>query len=71
MNQESVILYELYNMGYFLKARIANDEKETHIWEFLQASFSQNPRQAYVSLLGFNTSEMLNKVEILIWSVYF
>ncbi|CAL8099465.1 unnamed protein product [Orchesella dallaii] len=45
------------------KARVATDSQEARIWEFLQASFSQNPRQAYVSLLGFNTSEMLTKLQ--------
>lgn len=49
------------NCKFNSKSKLASDSNEARVWEFLQASFSQNPRQAFATLLGFSPEEISAK----------
>jgi len=46
----------------FIQARDEKDASEAKVWQFLQASFSSNPTQAYLTMLGYDANEIFTKV---------
>ncbi|XP_038060867.1 protein transport protein Sec31A-like isoform X2 [Patiria miniata] len=54
------------NFLEFCSAKITQtkDEMESQIWKFLKVNFEKDPRPHFVSLLGFDSNELLRKVAV-------